>query len=111
MEGFLSRGDERISDLVELAFHKGVKLDDYRDNFELWKAAMDELGIQEEKYLGERSQDTVFPWDFVDTGVHKSFLLEEWEKAKKEALTPECREKCSMCGMRERFPKCLKIYK
>lgn len=111
LEGFLSRGDEKISDLVELAFRKGVKLDDYRDNFELWKNAMDELGIQEEEYLGERSIQSTFPWDFVDTGVKKSFLLEEWEKAKQEALTPECREKCSMCGMRERFPKCLKIYK
>lgn len=44
------------------------------------------------------------------SSVHKRFFLEEWEKAKKEALTLECREQCSVCPIRERFPKCLKIY-
>lgn len=111
LEGFLSRGDNKMADVVELAFRKGVKLDDYRDNFVLWKEAMEEVGIHEEEYLGARKLEEDFPWDFVDTGVHKSFLVEEWNRAKEEALTPECREKCSMCGMRERFPKCLKIYK
>lgn len=111
LEGFLSRGDEKIADLVELAFRKGVKLDDYRDNYDLWKSAMEDLGIEEEKYLGARNPEEEFPWDFVDTGVHKSFLWEEWKNAEAEALTPECREHCSMCGMREKFPRCLKIYK
>lgn len=111
LEGYMSRADEKIADLVELAFKKGVKLDDYRDNFALWKEAIDELNLKDEDYLGERSTDTKFSWDRVNTGVDKKFLLREWEKAKEEALTPECRLKCSACGIKKIFPNCLKIYK
>lgn len=111
LEGYMSRADEKIADLVELAFKKGVKLDDYRDNFSLWKEAIDELNLKDEDYLGERSTDTKFSWDRVNTGVDKKFLLREWKKAKEEALTPECRLKCSACGIKKIFPNCLKIYK
>ena len=49
------------------------------------------------------------PWDMVDIGVEKSFLLREYKKAEEGALTPDCREICSGCGMKKRFPNCLKI--
>lgn len=111
LEGFLSRADEKIADLVELAYKKGVKLDDYRDNFALWKEAIDELGLEEEKYIGAHSLDETFYWDRIDTGVHKKFLIREWKQAEKANLTPECRLKCSACGIRDVIPDCLKIYK
>lgn len=111
LEGFLSRADEKIGDLVELAYKKGVKLDDYRDNFALWKEAIDELGLEEEKYIGAHSLDETFYWDRIDTGVHKKFLIREWKQAEKANLTPECRLKCSACGIRDVIPDCLKIYK
>ena len=38
------------------------------------------------------------PWDFIDAGVTKKFLIHEWEQAKKETVTPNCRQKCSGCG-------------
>lgn len=39
-----------------------------------------------------------FPWDFLDTGVTKNFLLREWHNAINETVTPNCRMKCSGCG-------------
>lgn len=109
LEGFLSRGDEKIADLIELAWKNGAKLDDYKDNFNVWKQSMNELGITEEKYLGKRELESELPWDFVDIGVDKDFLLKEFEKAKNVIITEECRKKCSMCGMRKRFSHCMTL--
>lgn len=110
IEGFLSRADNKISDLIEIAYNKGVKLDDYRDNFKLWKESIEELKLDENYYLGSKSLDENFCWDKVNTGVTKDFLKREWKKAQQEALTPECRKQCSYCGIKDIFPKCLKIY-
>ena len=111
LEGLLSRGDERTGDLIQRAWEKGAKLDDYRDNFEIWKSAAEELGIDEKSYLGSRELEQELPWDMVNIGVDKSFLVRENEKAKEGALTADCRKQCSACGMRKRFPNCLKIAK
>ncbi len=110
IEGFLSRADNKISDLIEIAYNKGVKLDDYRDNFKLWKESIEELKLDENYYLGSKSLDEKFCWDKVNTGVTKDFLKREWKKAQQEALTPECRKQCSYCGIKDIFPECLKIY-
>ena len=48
--------------------------------------------------MRERKADEIFPWDFIDIGVKKSFLRKEWEQARKEVVTPNCRMKCSGCG-------------
>lgn len=77
----------------------------------MWKEAIDELGLEEEKYIGAHSLDETFYWDRIDTGVHKKFLIREWKQAEKANLTPECRLKCSACGIRDVIPDCLKIYK
>jgi len=106
LEGFLSRGDEKMGDLVELAWKKGAKLDDYRNNFDFWKAAIDELALDEKKYLGERELDAEMPWDVVDTGFNKDFLLAELKKAEEMALTPDCRDNCAACGMKTRIAEC-----
>ena len=109
LEGLLSRGDERTGDLIQRAFEMGAKLDDYRDNYDIWIGAAQELGIEEKTYLGARELDQELPWDMVDIGVDKNFLLRENEKAREGALTPDCRKQCSGCGMKKRFPNCLKI--
>lgn len=108
LEGIVSRGDEKIADLVELAWKKGAKFDDYLDNYHIWEEAMNELGITEQEYLGERELDATLPWDIVDIGVTKEFLIREYKKAEEVALTPECRVECSGCGMKKIFPKCVK---
>ena len=46
----------------------------------------------------ERGEDELFPWDFIDIGVTKSFLLREYHNAREEKVTPNCRQKCAGCG-------------
>ena len=58
-------------------------------------------GIDIEFYtLRERSTDEILPWDFIDAGVTKEFLIREWKQAKGEVVTPNCRQKCAGCGAR-----------
>ena len=45
-----------------------------------------------------RDEDELFPWDFLDIGVTKEFLLREWKKSREGKTTPNCREQCSGCG-------------
>ncbi len=106
LEGFLSRGDELTGELIELAFKKGAKLDDYRDNFEFWQEAMADLGITEERYLRRRELDETLPWDIVEIGVNKEFLIRELKKAEEQALTVDCREQCAGCGMKKYIKEC-----
>jgi len=111
LEGFISRGDEKTGELIELAWKGGAKLDDYKDNFNIWKKAMEELGMGENEYLRARDLEETLPWDMVEISVDKEFLKKELKQAENVALTPECRTKCSNCGMRKRFPNCMVIAK
>lgn len=108
LEGFLSRGDKKIGDLIELVWKKGAKLEDHGRNFQFsrWEEAIKELGLNEEEYLGQRKIEAPLPWDIIDIGVDKSFHISELKKAEEEALTVDCRERCHMCGMRTREKKC-----
>lgn len=106
LEGLISRGDRKTADLIELAFKKGVKLDDYRDNYNLWMEALNELGLSVDYYLGERSFDATLPWDIIDIGVSKEFLKREYEKAKMQSLSHDCRLGCLGCGMKKIIPEC-----
>lgn len=106
LEGLISRGDSKTGDLIELAFKKGVKLDDYRDNYNLWMEALNELGLSVDYYLGERSFDETLPWDIIDIGVSKEFLRREYERAKAQTLSHDCRLGCLGCGMKKIIPEC-----
>jgi radical SAM family uncharacterized protein len=106
LEGLISRGDERTGELVEAAFRKGAKLDDYRDNFRIWQEAAEEIGIDVNYYLGARMIDAELPWDMVDVGVSKEFFKRELKKSEEAALTPDCRGVCAGCGMKTRIKEC-----
>ncbi len=104
LEGFLARGDRRCAAVIQKAYEKGARFDAWSESFryDLWKEAFQETGIDPDFYtLRERSTEEILPWDFIDTGVSKEFLKREWELAKKEAVTPNCRQKCSGCGIRK----------
>lgn len=103
IEGILSRGDRRVADVIELAFSRGAKFDSWSDKFdyELWIKCIEDSGIDLSFYTTrKREYDEVLPWDFIDIGVTKQFLMEESKKAKGETVTPNCREKCVGCGAR-----------
>ena len=103
LEGFLARGDRRASEVILKAYEKGALYDAWSESFryDIWKEAFAETGIDIEFYtLRERSTDEILPWDFIDAGVTKEFLIREWKQAKGEVVTPNCRQKCAGCGAR-----------
>ena len=103
LEGFLARGDRRCSKVILRAYEKGAIYDAWSESFDynIWKESFAETNTDIDFYtLRERSTDEILPWDFIDAGVTKKFLIHEWEQAKKETVTPNCRQKCAGCGAR-----------
>lgn len=82
LEGILSRGDRRLSEVIVKAFKKGAKFDAWSIyfNFAIWEEAFKESGIDPEFYLRERSIDELLPWDFIDTGVDRLALASDFNK-------------------------------
>ncbi len=102
LEGILARGDRRLGAAVLRAYEKGCLFDAWSDFFDnrIWMDAFAETGIDPEFYtLRERSLDEMFPWDFIDAGVTKEFLIREYQNALKEHVTKNCRMQCSGCGV------------
>jgi radical SAM-linked protein len=102
LEGMISRGGEEIGRLIETAFHLGCRFDGWSDRFrfDLWEEAIRRIGIDPESYLRERPLDEVFPWERIQSGLTREFLLSEAIKAEKGEPTPDCRTgACSHCGV------------
>ncbi len=102
MEAVIARGDRRIGKVIYDAFKAGAKFDGWSEYFNLdtWKEAMEKNNLSIDFYANrERSYDEVFPWDHIDVGVSKKFLVRENEKAKNDTVTPDCRHKCNACGI------------
>lgn len=101
LEGVLARGDRRVGKVILNAYHKGCLYDAWSETFQndLWMEAFDEEGIDIMFYTKrERDLDEVLPWDFIDVGVSKEFFKREWQRAKDQVVTPNCRMACQGCG-------------
>lgn len=101
LEGFLARGDRKCAEVIEKAYRKGAIFDAWSEYFrkDAWEEAFAETGIDVSFYAcRERSTDEILPWDFLDIGVTKKFLIREWERAQQETVTPNCKMQCSGCG-------------
>jgi len=101
IEAVLARGDRRLSSAIELACREGFKFDAWSEFFDYdkWISVFDRCGIDPSFYANRRfSYDEILPWDIIDCGVSKDFLIRESKKAHNEITTPSCREKCSGCG-------------
>ncbi|OGU15242.1 MAG: B12-binding domain-containing radical SAM protein [Geobacteraceae bacterium GWC2_53_11] len=102
MEGVFARGDRRLAQVLIRAVELGCRFDGWREHFSLerWLQACAECGIEPEWYLRRRELDEVLPWDHLDCGVTREFLLAERERALAEAATKDCRDgNCSACGV------------
>ena len=102
LEGVFSRGDRRLSDLLETAWKHGARLDGWSDyfNLERWQQSADECGIVLTNYLLAREIDTVLPWQHLHSRIDESFLKEELQKGMGEEYTPDCRyHSCQKCGL------------
>ncbi len=101
LESIFARGDEATSELLYNAFRKGCRFDGWTEVFDFprWCDAMETTGIGPELAQREYRLDEELPWDMIDSGVSKKFLKKEWERASTEEISPECREKCLVCGL------------
>ncbi|MCR5271883.1 MAG: TIGR03960 family B12-binding radical SAM protein [Lachnospiraceae bacterium] len=101
LEGVFARGDRRLSKVLLKAYESGCLFDSWTETFDMdkWLKAFESEGLTMEEYtLRERSEDEILPWDFIDCGVTKAFLLRERKNAYAETVTPNCRQQCSGCG-------------
>ncbi|MEG0156193.1 MAG: TIGR03960 family B12-binding radical SAM protein [Anaerovoracaceae bacterium] len=105
LEAIFARGDRKTGKLIELAWKNGCKFDGWSEHFNIpgWEKAMEESGIDVDFYTTrKRSYDEVLPWDIIDSGVSKDFLIEEMKKAEAAVVTPDCRNGCAGCGINSR---------
>lgn len=101
LEAVLARGDRRLCPVVEYAWRLGSKLDGWNDFFsmERWEDAAEVCGVDFSFYANRRrSYGEVMPWDHLDYGVTKAYLIREHERALAAQVTPHCRLNCSGCG-------------
>ena len=103
LEGVFARGDRRVAKVIKYAYENGAVFDAWSEYFkpDIWEQAFSDTGVDRDFYtMRLRSDDEIFPWDFIDTGVNKAFLLSEWHRAASAQVTENCRQKCSGCGCR-----------
>ncbi len=101
LEGVLARGDRKLAKVLLKAYEMGCLFDSWSECFhnDVWMKAFEDCGIEPDFYTTrERSEDEIFPWDFLDCGVTKEFLLREWKKAQTQTVSPNCRQQCQGCG-------------
>ncbi|MCI5741117.1 MAG: TIGR03960 family B12-binding radical SAM protein [Lachnospiraceae bacterium] len=104
LEGVFARGDRHLGKAILKAYEEGSIFDAWSEYFDndKWMRIFEECGIDPDFYtIRTRSEDEIFPWDFIDAGVTKEFLLREWHTAQTETVTPNCRERCAGCGARK----------
>ena len=102
LEGVFARGDRRLGAVIEAAFNKGCKFDGWDEFFSYnkWAEAFDECNIDMNFYsTRKREYDEILPWDHIDCGVSKEFLIRENEKALKAETSHDCRNGCLACNI------------
>lgn len=105
LEGVFARGDSSLADVIEEAWRRGARFDGWTETFDFrrWMAVFDDLGIDPARYVCERRTDEALPWDHIDSGVSKDFLLLERERALLALPTSDCRSAgCNACGLQGR---------
>ncbi|MBQ9757890.1 MAG: TIGR03960 family B12-binding radical SAM protein [Clostridia bacterium] len=101
LEAVFAKGDRRLGDVLIKAQKLGCRFDGWDEHFdyEKWLEAFSTCGVDPEFYAYRKiDHSEILPWDHIDIGVSKQFLMKEHDKAYEEKTTPSCREKCSGCG-------------
>lgn len=101
LEGVFARGDRKLCDVIEAAWRKGCKFDGWDEYFQFdkWMEAFEACGVDPAFYSNRRREfSEILPWDHLDYGIRKEFLIEENQKAHESVTTPNCRQKCAACG-------------
>lgn len=100
LEAVFARGDRNLAKVIVKAYQNGCILDGWSEyfNFNKWLQAFEDCGIDLDFYLREKSEEEILPWDFINAGVSKKYLLKEKKNAYAQAITKDCRKGCNGCG-------------
>ncbi len=112
LEGVFSRGDRRLAPVLLNAYRLGCRLDAWSEQLRLepWRQAFREAGVDPDFYLRAREPEEVLPWDHLDSGVSRAFLLRERDLAYQEVESPDCRRAgCQDCGVCDQDQVSLKL--
>ncbi|NLT08457.1 MAG: TIGR03960 family B12-binding radical SAM protein [Ruminococcus sp.] len=105
LEVILAKGDRRLCKAIYTAWKKGCKFDSWEEyfHFDKWMEAFNECGIDTSFYANRRFEyDEILPWDHLDYLVSKEFFVRENKTAHKSVTTPNCRLRCSGCGVNKK---------
>ncbi|MFW5691158.1 MAG: TIGR03960 family B12-binding radical SAM protein [Chloroflexota bacterium] len=105
-EGWLSRGDRRLSAVIQRAWELGARFDAWMDHHlhDRWLQAFAEVGLETSFYTTrERGLDEIFPWDHIDAAVHKKFLRDDYLMSIRGETRVDCRDNCFACGILPKF--------
>lgn len=106
LEAVFARGDRRLSKALMRAWEKGCRFDGWYDvfDFDKWMEAFEETDTDPDFFARRKREITeVLPWDFIDVGVSREYLIREYEKAMEAVTTPDCRQKCFNCGVNHKL--------
>lgn len=109
IEAVFARGDRRLSKALALAAERGFKFDAWDEGFDYdrWLCVFDECGIDPSFYANrELAEDEILPWDIIDCGVTKEFLLRERHRAYENTVTENCMKNCAACGANKLGGEC-----
>ena len=101
LEAVFARGDRRLGAVIEEAVNSGARLDGWDEYFryDIWCNAFEKCGVPVDFYtVRGYGEEEILPWDMIDVGVSKKFLLRERQRAYDAQVTPDCRHGCAGCG-------------
>lgn len=114
LEAVFARGDRRLGEVLVKAWEKGCKFDGWSEqfNFDAWIKAFEECNIDPGFYANrQREFDEILPWDHIDVGIDKKFLIREYRKALRGEITRNCRQECNACGIQNMGVGCCHVNK
>ncbi len=106
LEAWLSRGDRRLAQVIYRAWEKGAKFDAWNDhrNIDAWFQAFMDCELNPGFYTHRpRSIDEAFPWDHINIGVRKQFLIQDYQMSIKQQTRADCRQSCYACGILPKY--------
>ena len=106
LEALLARGDRRLAPVIARAWELGARFDAWDEwrNFGAWEQAFAEAQLDLSYYLyRRRAEDEVFPWDHLNSGVEKRYLLRDYHISQREEFSADCRLECHGCGIQGYF--------
>jgi radical SAM family uncharacterized protein len=109
LEALLARGDRRLGRAIHRAWQLGAKFDAWGEHFkpDAWRQALTQSGLDAAFYTTRpRPLDEIFPWDHINVGVRKQFLLEDYQMSLRGETRADCRQRCHACGILTTFGRC-----